>query len=99
GSADASSSRSNGNRMVASAWFCDAVIGRPLETAHRQVAAWRRRDGVPSRDFERCAPKNLDYFGAGRGSPNSKLKPRSFPVHDSDGTSGCRTLLATKQLL
>ena len=46
--------------MVAGARFCDAVIGRPLETAHRQVAAWGRRDGVPSRDFERRAPKNLE---------------------------------------
>ena len=24
-----------------------------------------------------------------------ELKPRSFPVHESNGTSGCRTLLAT----
>src|SRR5262249_12025144 len=46
--------------MVAGARFCDAVIGRPLETAHRQVAAWGRRDGVPSCDFERRAPKNLE---------------------------------------
>ena len=35
---------------------------RGLETAHRQVADWRRRDGVPSRDFERRTPKNLDHF-------------------------------------
>ena len=35
--------------MVASARFCDAVVGRPLETTHRQVAAWRRRDGISSR--------------------------------------------------
>src|SRR5262249_23637928 len=49
--------------MVAGARFCDAVIGQSLETAHRQVAAWGRRDGVPSRDFERRAPKNLGYFG------------------------------------
>src|SRR5262249_23519425 len=46
--------------MVAGARFCDAVIGRPLETAHRQVTAWGRRDGVSSRDFERRAPKNLE---------------------------------------
>src|SRR5262249_62015887 len=46
--------------MVAGARFCDAVIGRRLETAHRQVAAWGRRDGVPSRVFERRAPKNLE---------------------------------------
>src|ERR1700737_3770146 len=58
GTADPASSRSNGSRMVAGARFCDVVIGRPLETAHRQVAAWGRRDGVPSRVFERCAPKN-----------------------------------------
>jgi hypothetical protein len=31
--ADAAASRSNGRRMVAGARFCDAVIGRPLETA------------------------------------------------------------------
>src|SRR5262249_7009445 len=51
--------------MVAGARFCDAAIGQSLETAHRQVAGWRRRDGVPSRDFKRRTPKNLDYF-AGR---------------------------------
>jgi hypothetical protein len=34
-----------------------------------------------------------------RDSFPTKLKPRSFPVHDSNGTSGCQTLLATRQLL
>jgi hypothetical protein len=62
--------------MVAGARFCDAVIGRPLETAHRKVAVWRRRDGVPSRDFERRAPKNLDYFG---GRPRIARGARPHP--------------------
>src|SRR5262249_20166369 len=53
--------------MVAGARFCDAVIGRPLEPAHRQFTAWGRRDGVPSRDFERRASKNLETnLGASR---------------------------------
>src|SRR5215471_10342212 len=60
--------------MVAGARFCHAVIGRALETAHRQVADWRRRDGVPSRDFERRTPKNLDYFA---GRPRSGWANRS----------------------
>jgi hypothetical protein len=34
-------------------------------------------------------------FQAYRDSSLPKLKPRSFPAHESNGTSGCRTLLAT----
>src|SRR5262245_14751439 len=49
--------------MVAGARFCDAVAGRPFEAAHRQVTTWRRRDGVPSHDFECRASENLDCFG------------------------------------
>src|SRR5262245_60123135 len=53
--------------MVVGTRFCDAVIGRPFETAHRQTAGWRRRDGIPSPDFERRTPKSLDHFAAGHG--------------------------------
>src|SRR5262249_15956918 len=53
--------------MVTGARFCDAVIGQSLETACRQVTGWRRRDGVPSRDFERRTPKNLHYFAGRHG--------------------------------
>jgi hypothetical protein len=37
----------------------------------------------------------LKLFKSHRDSSLPKLKPRSFPVHDSNGTSGCRALLAT----
>src|SRR5215471_15149894 len=63
--------------MVAGTRFCGAVIGQSLETTHRQVAGWRRRDGVPSRDFERRTPKNLDYFA---GRPRSGWANRDLGV-------------------
>src|SRR5262249_43702375 len=65
--------------MVAGARFCDAVIGRPLETAHRQVTAWGRRDGVPSRDFERRASKNLETISA-----PAPLSPQAFATYTSN---------------
>jgi hypothetical protein len=66
--------------MIAGARFCDAVVGRPIETAHRQVAVWCRRDGVPSRNFERRATKILGYFPAQKSDRRLAASGRSMPT-------------------
>src|SRR5215472_15341975 len=78
--------------MVVGTRFCDVVIGRPLETAHRQAAGWRRRDGVPSRDFERRAPKNLETtLGASRAIASGFRD--SNQQHSADETKATAKLL------
>jgi hypothetical protein len=73
-----------------------ALAAHELSSGSVLMPLWAMRDFCRVNLIAVCILKLVKRH---RDSSLPKLKPRSFPVHDSNGTSGCRTLLATRQLL
>jgi hypothetical protein len=73
-------------------------LGGCASQLKRELSPWLEFGLIPANlsSFQReICIYFLKLFKRRRDSPLPKLRPRSFPVHESNGTSGCGTLLST----